>query len=132
MVMLKVDNYQRVAVIDKNLNFSFDSLKTDTTFLNIPASSHFRDTTINNIITKDKETVHLEIPYPPFCIYTKSKNNKTCPVCSKQDSVIPIIYGLVINTGKKTKQKQQEFKSGGCQISGCDPHWFCKRDDKEF
>lgn len=132
MIMLRVNNYQRIAVVDKDLNFSFDSLKTDTSEIRVTTTFYYQDTTIKNVVLKDNETTHIEIQYPPFCIYDKTKKDMTCPICSKQGEVIPIVYGLIVNTRRKSKKRQQEFKAGGCVVSGCDPNWYCKRDDKEF
>jgi hypothetical protein len=81
------------------------------------------------------------------CPY-QDKGNKVCPVCKKDDKVIPIVYGLIaeikpkdtdensINvnglriTSKEIKKKK--YKSGGCVIKECQPNWFCQRDEKEF
>jgi hypothetical protein len=84
------------------------------------------------------------------CPY-QQKNNKICPFCKKDDTVIPIVYGLIaeikpknedentINTNglrmtsqDSGKSKKKKYKSGGCVIRDCQPYWFCERDEKEF
>lgn len=69
-----------------------------------------------------------------------SKDDSICPICLKIDKVIPIEYGYLVITEeehKKMYDKNQNedlrtFKSGGCEISGCDPFWYCKRDSISF
>lgn len=71
---------------------------------------------------------------PNICPYERSINNKTCPVCQKQNKVIPIHYGMFIGTGNRSSMKKagKTFKVGGCKVTGCDPNWYCKRDKKSF
>jgi hypothetical protein len=38
----------------------------------------------------------------------------------------------VNNVNKIILVGKEEYKSGGCMVSGCDPHWYCKRDKKKF
>ncbi|MFA7326246.1 MAG: hypothetical protein WC121_06245 [Candidatus Kapaibacterium sp.] len=72
------------------------------------------------------------------CQYNKA--DSICPVCSKIDKVIPIEYGYLVITkeeyekrnDKNQKEDLRTFKSGGCEISGCDPFWYCKRDSISF
>ena len=124
--------YKEFASIDKELNFVFDSLGTDTFEISISTVFYYQDTTIKKIVVVDGKTTHLEILYPPICTYDKNKGDKTCPVCNKQDQVIPIAYGLIVDTGKKSKKEEAEYFTAGCVVSGCDPHWYCKRDKKKF
>ena len=59
------------------------------------------------------------------------KKDKTCPVCKKNDGVIQILYGL---PGEElfNEAEQGKVKLGGCVVTNFDPHWYCKRDKKEF
>jgi hypothetical protein len=87
--------------------------------------------TIMKINVVGNDTLKLSFTVPFKCNY--DKGNKTCPICKKSDLVVPIVYGLILETrSKRRKKKELEFHSGGCVISGCDPNWYCKRDDKEF
>lgn len=56
-----------------------------------------------------------------------NKKNKVCPICHKKNRVIPIVYGLRIGEVDK-----EETFLGGCEITGCDPNWYCKRDKYQF
>lgn len=58
-------------------------------------------------------------------------HEKICPVCKKQDQVIPIIYGLP-NKRLLRDARKGRVKLGGCEISENAPKWYCKRDKKEF
>jgi hypothetical protein len=128
-VFLGIGN-SRIVFPDKDLNFSLDSLFSGITMLRIVRGLQ-PDTLIKNIMIEDGKTIHLEITLTP-CKYEKSKKDKTCPVCKKKDQSIPIVYGLLVDTGKKTRRKEKEFYTGGCVISGCDPNWYCKRDKRKF
>ncbi|MDQ3108429.1 MAG: hypothetical protein M3R17_00920 [Bacteroidota bacterium] len=109
-----------------------DSLLPDTLSLKI-SSYYFNDTVITKIIINNNSTTTLKVNYPPYCEYDKSTHDKICPVCHKKDKVIPIVYGLLIYTGEPGKEDEEdEIYSGGCEITGCDPHWHCKRDNKDF
>ena len=97
------------------------------------SSIGFSDTTFASIALSGDTVLQLNIHR--FCIYDASLNDKTCPVCHKTDKVIPIKYGLLITEkGKKKKEtgSSDEFYSGGCVITGCDPNWYCKRDKTKF
>lgn len=59
------------------------------------------------------------------------KKKNACPVCNKQDEVIPIVYGLP-DPILGEKEKQGKVQLGGCVISDSDPQWYCKRDRIEF
>lgn len=90
------------------------------------------DTTFTNIhITGDTSLV---LDTYKFCPYDASVNDKTCPVCHKKNEVIPIRYGLIISIDGSEKNEEDgvTYLSGGCNVSNCDPHWYCKRDKKRF
>lgn len=63
------------------------------------------------------------------CPYITTTYTPECPLCHRKDQVIPIIYGLVkLKHGGKKDGLGEKFLLGGCEVSDCDPHWFCKRD----
>ena len=121
--------------LDSNFNFRFDyyslNLKPDTTEIRITTVNRYKDTIVRNvIITEDKET-YLEISYPPTCEFYKSENDSLCPVCKKHDQVIPIIYGPYASSPKRRKNREKYLAERKWE-SGCDPHWYCRRDDLRF
>lgn len=94
----------------------------------------YGDTTIPKIKVMPDTILTVNIELPPPCKYDANKKNNTCPKCNKKDKVIPIVYGLLISTNgdDPLKDEGKTFKAGGCGISNCDTHWFCKRDKIEF
>jgi hypothetical protein len=88
----------------------------------------YRDTILQNVQVLDGEVMDLSIEYP-YCQY--DAENKTCPICSKKDEVIPIMYGYP-SKGALDSQKRGKLLLAGCEITGCDPHWYCKRDKNKF
>jgi hypothetical protein len=85
------------------------------------------DTTITSIKVPDSGTIHLDIPFPPFCRYDASKKNNTCPVCKKKRHVIPVLYGLPVG-----EMDWDNYYYAGCEVTCCDPHWYCKKDKITF
>jgi hypothetical protein len=68
--------------------------------------------------------INMAVP----CEYDKSIDNNFCTICRSNRDVIPIVYGLLITTnGMDTT-----FYAGGCIVSYCHPHWYCKRDKIKF
>jgi len=55
----------------------------------------------------------------------------SCPICNKTDEAIPIVYGESTKNILR-KAKKGKILIGGCPISNCDPHWYCKRDKINF
>lgn len=87
----------------------------------------YGDTSLTNVFVKDDSitTVRFVLPIP--CKYDVSYNDRTCPKCGRTGKVVPIMYGLiVIPSGKAGKQYKREHYMGGCDISSCDPNWYCR------
>jgi hypothetical protein len=90
------------------------------------------DTIFRDIKIVDNTLIKLNVHQ--FCKYDASINDKTCPICHKKDKVIPIRYGLPVSVNGENPMKHEgkTWKAGGCNISKCDPNWYCKRDRTEF
>ncbi|MBZ0327191.1 MAG: hypothetical protein K8F54_06260 [Altibacter sp.] len=112
--------------LDENLNFEFHNVRTGAFEIWIePHSTYTYDFKSGNL--KKDEIFEIEIPVAFSCVYDQSENDKTCPICRKQNRVIPIRYGLVIGNGAGRK-----YRVAGCIRTDCDPNWYCKRDKIEF
>lgn len=131
-VILEINEKIITADLDDDLNFSFYDLKAG----NFKIRTEPKPAGTNRIIIdflKPNDTINIKLPYSLTCKYDKSKKDKTCPVCKKEDQVIPISYGLIVEITKKGEvKKEKEYKSGGCVTTGCDPNWYCKRDEIDF
>jgi hypothetical protein len=91
------------------------------------------DSTIYNVRVTGNSNTEVKFVLPSFCIYDSLEKNKVCPICHKKDQVIPIEYGLRMNiTGAKNDGEGVTFYDGGCEVTCCDPHLYCKRDKKKF
>ena len=113
---------------DINGFFEFDSLAIGTYNL-IIVNKEYPDSLLKGIKVIENSIVNLDIKYPPPCQF--DKKNNICPICHKRDMVIPIIYGHPTKELKR-KAKRKEILLGGCKILKCVPHWYCKRDKKQF
>ena len=81
-------------------------------------------------LAKDS-VVRININYPPkICPYSKSTGR--CPVTSHVDNVIPIVYGLLMGSEISEKLEKEEIRMGGCEVTDCDPNWYCKKHGIEF
>jgi hypothetical protein len=83
---------------------------------------------ITSIINSQDTVIELLIELPFPC---PQGHGSICPICKKEDQVIPIEYGIPRKRLVR-KAKRGKVKLGGCVIKDCDPDWYCKRDDKEF
>ncbi len=122
-----------------------DLQKTDTagtfTFKAVPTGKYSirlvplgrRDTLFKNI--KSGDTL-LNLNYYIYCQYDKSRKDKSCPICRKIDQVILVYYGLPVfdpqNPDKVKVPSLGEVHFAGCEMTGCDAHWYCKRDKESF
>lgn len=59
-----------------------------------------------------------------LCNYDSS--SRTCPVCQRSDKVIEIVYGLPMPPLRK------DVYYAGCEVTCCDPKYYCSRDKKKF
>lgn len=85
------------------------------------------DTILTNLKITSQTKLKLKLKLPPTCKYDNHRNNNNCPICGKKDKVIPIIYGLPVG-----KLDEERYFYAGCQITICDPKWYCKRDKHKF
>lgn len=59
---------------------------------------------------------------------------KICPVCHKNDNVIPVEYGFPMADPSEPLHygRKEEVHLGGCGVGDNDPRWYCKRDNRMF
>lgn len=87
------------------------------------------DTIISAIeVFSDSVTEMKVIMSPPHCPYLETD---ICPVCRKNDRAIPILYGFPSKRAIEMAEKE-ELILAGCDISWCDPKWYCKRDKVKY
>jgi hypothetical protein len=120
------------AKIANDLSFSFERLPSDTFNISITPHPYPPFSGSYTIHLAAGETKNINIPYSSTCPYDKSKDG-ICPICKKNDEVIPIRYGLLADKiDKNKKPNKRKYKPGGCMIMDCQPNWFCERDQKDF
>jgi len=123
---------RQVNIADLGGKFSFSRIDTSNDLEITFSAIGFRDTTFRSIAIKGDTTITLV--YLHYCQYDASIKNKRCPTCKRKDNVIPILYGLpiAINNKDPAKDDGKKYILAGCEITGCDPHWYCKRDKTSF
>jgi len=87
---------------------------------------------LKSVTIKSDTTIVIELDNNCKYNYTDSK---ICPRCNDSIKVIPIRYGLVIRNSKrhrKLNNRRSKVYYGGCIVTGCDPHWYCKKHRLKF
>jgi hypothetical protein len=132
LILHSKDGKKEVGMADLNGNFSFPEIDTSNIIEITFSAPGYQDTTFKNISVKGNTTITLV--YFNYCQYDASLKNKICPTCKAKDAVIPILYGLPIAQNGKAPAKDngKKYILAGCEITGCDPHWYCKRDKIRF
>jgi hypothetical protein len=110
--------------LNSDLTFEFENLEVGTFELWIEPYSKYSIILESGTLDKD-EILIFEIPVAFSCEYDQSENDKTCPICQKQNRVIPVEYGFI-------NSKPQKSYTLGCIKTDCDPNWYCKRDKHLF
>lgn len=129
-IILETSTRNDTVSLDKNMNFIFKDVQADTCRIYFSKRT-YPSNTYYKLYFNPKDTKTLELNYRSTCPYKKEKS--VCPICKKEDKVIPIVYGMIAEITKKGEEKKKEkYRSGGCVVSDCDPHWFCERDDTNF
>jgi hypothetical protein len=73
----------------------------------------------------------LVLPFPGPCLYSYTKHQQPTCLAGHTDHLIPMVYGL---PSKHTMQRARRGKVrlAGCQITGCDPRYYCPIHRKEL
>ena len=121
-----LEGTDKSAITDLDGDFKIDSIIEGTYNVHISYVG-IADTTLSTIKITSGNVVSLKLEFPPPCKYDRSEKNKKCPICGKMDKVVPIVYGLPIG-----KLDEKNFYYAGCEITMCDPNWFCKRNNYKF
>jgi hypothetical protein len=90
-----------------------------------------RDAYTEGISINDGDTTIVAASFPGPCKYDHPKNYK--PVCpySHRSGIIKIVYGLP-SAGMMEDAERGWVWLGGCEITGCDPKYYCKKHKVEF
>lgn len=128
-VGVKILELNLLQTADLDGNFTFRSVPSGKYHLKAQYIGYCDTTTEVAITGNDSINIYLELPPP--CKY--DKKNKTCPKCHKRDKAIPIVYGLIVSTkDSKDDGMYETYYPGGCNVTCCDPNWYCKRDKFEY
>jgi hypothetical protein len=88
----------------------------------------------DNIVILKGQRLVLNFRFNGPCLFDRPKDY--IPTCPKNhlDSIVPILYGLILQKfNKKTgKVIENDVEYGGCVVTGCDPQFYCKLHKLEF
>ncbi len=126
LAFVKLANTEICYVTDENGNFILDSIPFGTYNVTVQ-EGYYIDTTLKALKITSDSVLIIRLEFPLKCDYIEHKNNDTCPICGKNDQVIPIVYGLPLG-----KLDYEKYYYAGCQIPICYPYWYCKREKLKF
>jgi hypothetical protein len=90
----------------------------------------YRTETLSNVVVSS-DTLLSTISFPGPCKYVYPEGLLISCVGGHTDHIIPMVYGL---PGKKLMRqaKKEEVHLAGCQLTGCDPKYYCLVHKKEL
>ena len=123
--ILNQDSVIALAFTDQVGEYVFKNIKTGTYDLRIQFIG-YRHKIIKDITIIPDEVKELDIDFPGPCI----ESVKKCPK-GHTNNLIPIVYGM---PGEKLRRAEEKgrVKLGGCEVTDCDPKWYCAEHDVEF
>jgi hypothetical protein len=104
--------------------FVLDALQPDTYKLSIKAIGS-RSVTFDSLAVSAGKTVQVNLLYPGPCPYKEHSGIKPSCFDGHKDKIIPVVYGLPKSSTLK-KAKKGKVYLGGCEITGCEPAYYCK------
>ena len=126
--------------VKNNEAIVFDSLQEGS--IGIMLVSHIKDAdferayylSVDDIEITNGSLKSITILFPKNCGYNRRGRNNKCPSCKKSDKVIPISYGLPVPLYDEQGNiiKEPKHYSAGCDVSDCDPGWYCERNKLKF
>jgi hypothetical protein len=127
------DTNSSSSVVKNSQKITYPSIKPGHYKIQISGQGQptiIRDSII--VLAGQKLVLSFKVEGP--CLYDHPANY--VPTCPKNhtDSIIPIVYGLVVTIGDTfiKDKKEMKVKYAGCVTSGCDPQLYCKEHDIEF
>jgi hypothetical protein len=126
---LKMDSLEVMGTVpDSNGNFKIDKICKGIYSLIIRQIGN-RDAITEGLIITGDTLINLDLVYPPPCTFTTDKNPKC--IGGHTEKIIPIVYGL---PNKRTMEKSKKGKVhlAGCNLTGCDPQFYCTIHKKEL
>jgi hypothetical protein len=116
-------------VTDATGAFSFANLPLGTYEVVLDMSGYRRESQADIQVTARPTT--LTIPFPGPCRYRYPSHRLPACVGGHTDQFIPIVYGFP-NARTMQRAKQGKVYLGGCEVTGCDPKYYCPLHQKEL
>lgn len=110
------------ATTNQKGEFSIESIPIGVYDIAIQAIG-YRSEKLTNVAVSNA-TPKLTIPFPGPCKYIYSKGKRPSCIGGHTDHIVPIVYGLP-NKRTMRKAEKEQLYLGGCQLTGCDPHYYC-------
>jgi hypothetical protein len=109
--------------------FSFSNLPVGTYDLVLEMIGYRSQRQADIQVTAQPTT--LAIPFPGPCRYRYPPHQLPACVGGHTDHFIPIVYGFP-SARLMQRAKQGKLYLGGCEVTGCDPKYYCPIHQKEL
>lgn len=129
LTLQQAGNIVTGTVTDTNGAFSFANLPLGTYEVVLEISGYRRERQTDIQVTAQPTTV--TIPFPGPCRYRYSSHHLPACVGGHTDQFIPIVYGFP-SARTMQRAKQGKLYLGGCEVTGCDPKYYCPLHQKEL
>lgn len=90
----------------------------------------FRPKTVRGVVV-NAASAPVVLDFPGPCMFLYASNQRPACVGGHIDHLLPIVYGLP-NKKAMARAKAGKVYLGGCQITGCDPQYYCPLHHKEL
>ncbi|WP_460504098.1 carboxypeptidase-like regulatory domain-containing protein [Hymenobacter agri] len=74
--------------------------------------------------------IPLALSFPGPCEFQYAERQRPACVGGHTDHLLPIVYGL-LSKRAMARAKAGKIYLGGCQVTGCDPRYYCPIHQKE-
>lgn len=126
------------AISNSKGDFSFFGLKGGLYYIRCKVKFDtigYRYDDLKHVLVNN-DSVFVELKPEVYCTYSKFRNQNNCPICSKNDQLLKVVYGLPVyslNDPTKIDSKPDEYWIGDCIFDElCHARWYCSRCRKLF
>lgn len=124
------DSTIKATIPDSNGHFALTNITTGLYSLVIKQIG-FRNEVIDSLDTTNTSTKNLNLPYPGPCKFVYLSRIKPKCFGGHSNNIISIVYGM---PAKKTMEKARKglIHLGGCNVTDCDPKYYCTIHNREL
>lgn len=126
------DSLIRETYVNEQGLFEFKTVETGIYTLSIKQIG-YRLVSVNDLVVGEDALVkvNVQFPHPIPCPYDYQVTYRPVCIGGHTDKIIPIIYGLPDKKRLK-KARKGKIHLAGCNVTNCDPRYYCVVHNREF